>query len=184
VYCEESTLNDGPPRGLLIAAIGVSVSAVLAVLVIAWSQSRPPAQRSLVVPAVPAPQAASPECAALLAPLPQQLGDYQRAQPADPVPPATAAWRRGSDDQPILLRCGVGAPADFVQGVELRVIGGVQWFPVSEQDTGRTTWFVVDRPVYVALTTPRGTDATPVQQISEVVAAVLPAVPIRPGPAR
>jgi hypothetical protein len=184
VYCEETALKDGPPRGLLIAAIGVGVVAVLAVLVIARIQSRPPPQQPLIVPAVPAPQADSAECASLMAALPQHLGDYPRAQPADPVPPATAAWRMGTDDQPILLRCGVGQPADFVQGVELRVIGDVQWFPVTEQDAGRTTWFVVDRPVYVALTLPRGTGATPVQQMSEVVAAKLPAVPIRPGPPR
>lgn len=184
MYCEETALKDGPPRGLLIAAIGVAVSAVLAVLVIAWMESRPPPQRPLVVPAVPAPQADSAECAALMPALPQHLGDTTRAQPADPVPPATAAWRKGSDDQPILLRCGVGQPADFVEGAQLRVIGDVQWFPVPEQDTGRSTWFVVDRPVYIALTLPRGTDATPVQQVAEVVAAKLPAVPIRPGPPR
>jgi hypothetical protein len=168
----------------MIAAIGVAVSAVLAVLVIAWMEARPSPSRPLVVPAVPAPQADSAECAALMPALPQHLGDYPRAQPVDPVPPATAAWRKGPDDQPILLRCGAGQPADFVQGVELRVIGDVQWFPVTEQNTGRSTWFVVDRPVYVALTLPQGTGATPLQQISEVVAAKLPAVPIRPGPPR
>jgi hypothetical protein len=71
-----------------------------------------------------------------------------------------------------------------VVGVALREIGGVQWYPVSEQSTGRSTWFVVDRPIYVALTLPKGTGATPVQQISEVVTATMPAVPIRPGPPR
>jgi hypothetical protein len=184
VYCEETALNDGPPRGLLIAAIGVAVSAVLAVLVIAWLESRPAPPRALVVPAVPVPQGNSAECAAVMAALPQRLGDYGRAQPAAPVPPATAAWHKGDDDQPILLRCGVGQPADFVVGVELRVISDVQWFPVSEKDTGRSTWFVVDRPVYVALTLPDGTGAAPLQQISGVIAAKLAAVPIRPGPPR
>ena len=110
--------------------------------------------------------------------------DYRRATPVDPVPPGTAAWRSGDAEEPILLRCGVGAPSDFVVGTQLNVVNGVQWFRVAEQGTGRSTWFVVDRPVYVALTLPPGTGATPIQEMSDVVAAKLPAVPIRPAPPR
>jgi hypothetical protein len=159
---------------------------VLAVLVIAWLDkgAESPPQRPLVVPAVPVPQADSAECEALMAALPQKLGDDERAQIQSPVPPGTAAWRKGPDDQPILLRCGVGQPADFAVGAALREIGGVQWIAVEEQNTGRSTWFAVDRPVYLALTLPKGMGATPVQQISEVVGAKMPAVPIRPGPPR
>ncbi|HEX9176076.1 DUF3515 domain-containing protein [Mycobacterium sp.] len=177
-------LSDGPPRALLVAAVGVAVAAAVAVLVIAVTTSRQPQERPLVVPAVPVPQADAPECATLMGALPQRLGDYQRATPADPVPPGTAAWRSGSDDEPILLRCGVGQPTDFVVGAQINVVNTVQWFRVPEQSTGRSTWFVVDRPVYVALTLPQGTGATPIQEMSDVVAAKLPAVPIRPGPPR
>jgi Protein of unknown function (DUF3515) len=178
-----SALSDGPPRALLIVAVTVAVVAAAAVLVIAVMRSRPPKERPLVIPAVSAPQAATPECTTLMGALPQRLGDYQRATPADPVPPATAAWRSG-DTEPVLLRCGVGQPADFVIGSSIQVVNTVQWFRVAEQDSGRSTWFVVDRPVYVALTLPQGTGATPIQAISEVVAATLTAVPIRPGPPR
>jgi hypothetical protein len=179
----ETTLTDGPPRALLITALAVAVAAAVVVLAVAIANShRPAAQRPLVIPAVPAPQAGTPDCATLMAAMPQRLGDEDRATPADPVPPATAAWRSGSSDQPILLRCGVGQPAEFVAGAALKVIDGVQWFTVSEQGTGRTTWCGVDRPVYFALTLPHGSGATPVQQMSEIVAAKLPAVPIRPGP--
>lgn len=136
-----------------------------------------------MIPAVPAPQAENPECATLMAALPQRLGDAPRATPADPVPPATAAWR-SDDTEPILLRCGVGQPADFVVGSPIQIVNTVQWFRVTEQGTGRSTWFVVDRPVYVALTLPDGTGATPIQEVSDVVAAKLTAVPIRPGPPR
>jgi Protein of unknown function (DUF3515) len=170
---------------LLIIAIGIAVAAAIVVLVIAGIRSRAPQQqRPLVIPAVPAPQAASLQCATLMGALPQRLADYQRTTPADPVPPATAAWRTSSSDVPILLRCGIDQPADFVVGAEIRVVGAVQWFAVPEQSTGRMTWFVVDRPVYVALTLPQGPGLTPIQEISEVVAAKLPAVPIRPGPPR
>jgi len=177
-------LNDGPPRALLIAAVGVAVAGAVAVLVIAITQSQRPRERALVVPAVPVPQANTSECATLMGALPQRLGDYERAVPADPVPPGTAAWRSGNADEPILLRCGGGQPTDFVVGTALNVVDSVQWFRVAEQGTDRSTWFVVDRPVYIALTLPPGTGATPIQQMSEVVAAKLPAVPIRPGPPR
>src|SRR5271167_2275219 len=171
---EGSALTDDPPRALLIVAVGVAVAAAAAVLVIAALRSKPPQQQLLVIPAVPAPQADSPECATLMATLPQRLGDYQRTTPA------TAAWRSG-DTEPILLRCGVGQPADFVVGAPIQIVNTVQWFRVIEQGTGRSTWFVVDRPVNVALTLPQGTGATPLQEVSDLVAAKLPAVPIRPG---
>ena len=174
-------MTDGPPRALFIVAISVAVAALVAVLVIAIMRAKQPHQQALVIPAVPAPQANSAECAMLMAAVPQRLGDYQRATPAAPVPPATAAWRTG-DTEPILLRCGVGEPADFVVGAAIQVVNTVQWFRVTEQSTGRSTWFVVDRPVYVALTLPEGTGATPIQEISNVVAAKLDAAPIRPRP--
>jgi hypothetical protein len=118
-----------------------------------------------------------------MATLPQRLDDYQRTTPAAPVPPATAAWRSG-DTEPILLRCGVGQPADFVVGAPIQIVNTVQWFRVTEQGTGRSTWFVVDRAVNVALTLPQGTGATPIQEVSDLVAAKMPAVPIRPGSPR
>ena len=176
-------LTDGPPRALLIVAVGVAVAAAAAVLVIAAMHGKPPPPRALVIPAVPAPQADSPECATLMATLPQRLGDYQLSTPAARAPAATAAWR-SDDTEPMLLRCGVGQPTDFVVGAPLQIVDTVQWFRVTEQGTGRSTWFVVDRPVTVALTLPQGTGPTPIQEISDVVAAKLPAVPIRPAPPR
>ena len=58
----------------------------------------------------------------------------------------------------------------------------MQWFEVT--DEGRSTWFAVDRPVYIALTLPSGSGPTPIQQISEVIAQTVPAKPIDPAPAR
>ena len=133
-----TALSDGPPRALLVAAVGIAVAAAVAVLVISVLRSRTPQEHPLVVPAVPVPQADSPECATLMNALPQRLGDYQRTIPVDPVPPATAAWRTGADGEPILLRCGVGQPTDFVVGAQINVVNNVQWFRVLEQGTGRS----------------------------------------------
>ena len=86
--------------------------------------------------------------------LPDELGDYRRAAAADPAPAGAAAWQAAPDAEPVILRCGLDRPAEFVVGVPLQVVDAVQWFEVTDQ--GRSTWFAVDRPVYIALTLPAG----------------------------
>jgi Protein of unknown function (DUF3515) len=170
--------TDGPPRALLIAAIAVATAAIVAVLVVAALHRPPHQQQPVAIPALPAPQAGSPDCGKLMSALPQDLGDYRRATPAEPVPPAAAAWQKADDT--VILRCGLDRPADFVIGTPIQIVNAVQWFEVAE--SGRSTWFAVDRPVYMALTLPQGSGPTPIQQLSDVIARVLPATPIRPGP--
>jgi hypothetical protein len=171
--------SDGPPRTVLIAAVVVAVVAVAAVLTLAVMHRQPNHARPVVIPALPAPQADSPECQRLLTALPQQLGEYKRAAPAEPVPAGTAAWETGNDE-PVVLRCGLHKPADFVVGSPIQVVDAVQWFQVA--DSGRSTWFSVDRPVYIALTLPQNSGPTPIQQLSDVIAKTLAAVPITPNP--
>ncbi|HZA10993.1 DUF3515 domain-containing protein [Mycobacterium sp.] len=166
---------------MLIIAVAVATAAVIAVLVVAVASRGKPAQRPIALPALPAPQAAGPECRRLLSTLPRQLGDFPRATLAEPAPPGAAAWRQGGDD-PVVLRCGVDPPADFVVGSPIQVVDAVQWFPVI--DGGRSTWFAVDRPVYVALTLPQNSGPTPIQEVSDAITQTMPAVPIRPGPPR
>lgn len=176
-------LTDGPPGWLLITGIAIATAAVAAVLVVAATH-RTPQNQPLAIPAVPAPQAGSPQCQALLAALPARLGDFGRVTPAEPVPPATAAWRAGSGGDPIVLRCGLERPADFVVGAPISVVDTVQWFGQGEDSDDHTSWFTVDRPVYIALTLPAGPGPTPIQEVSDAIAARIPAVPINPGPPR
>ena len=159
----------------------MATAAVVVVLIVA-AVHRTPRSRPPVIPSMPAPQAASPQCRALMAALPQRLGDYQRAAAAEPVPPATAAWQGGAGAGPVVLRCGLDRPADFVVGAPIQVVDAVQWFRVADSSADLTTWFTVDRPVYIALTLPQGSGPTPIQQLSDVIAATIPSVPIRPGP--
>ncbi len=60
----------------------------------------------------------------------------------------------------------------------------MQWFEVSgaEQGIDASTWYAVDRPVYVALTIPNGSGPTPLQDISATVIDVLPQQEIDPAP--
>jgi len=131
---------------------------------------------------VPAPRADNPECRALLDALPDHLGDYRRAPAAEPAPSGAAAWQAAPDAEPVILRCGLERPAEFVVGAPIQVVDAVQWFELT--DAGRSTWFAVDRPVYIALTLPAESGPTPIQEISELIARTMAAKPIDPAPAR
>jgi Protein of unknown function (DUF3515) len=158
---------------------GVAVAAVLA---IAATRQSPPQQQPVAIASVPAPQAESPECQALLSALPDDLGDYRRAPTADPAPEGAAAWQAARDSEPVILRCGLDRPAEFIVGAPIQVVDAVEWFRIADEEA--ITWFVVDRPVYIALTLPQGSGPTPIQQISEIIAATIPSRPIDPAPAR
>jgi hypothetical protein len=182
-----SDADTGPPRAVMIAAVALAVVAIGVILAVAATRQAPP--QPVAVAAVPAPQAANAPCRALAQALPQRLGDYQRAPVAQPVPAGTAAWRAGPDSEPVVLRCGLDRPADFVVGSPIQIVDRVQWFEVAAEqqsagDAGRSTWYTVDRPVYVALTLPSGSGPTPIQELSEVIDRTIAAVPLNPAPAR
>jgi Protein of unknown function (DUF3515) len=176
----DAETRDGPPRTLLIAAVVVAAGAIIGILAFVALRQSPPGQQTVAIASVPAPKGDSAECRALLDALPEQLGDYRRAPAAEPTPPGAAAWT--ADGEPVILRCGLDRPAEFVVGSPIQVVDAVQWFELADQ--GRSTWFAVDRPVYVALTLPQGSGPTPIQEISDVIAKSLPAKPIDPAPAR
>lgn len=181
---DDSDDDGGPPRAVIIAAVALAVVAIGVILVVAATREAPP--QPVAVAAVPAPQADSAACRALSEALPQRLGDYQRASVAQPAPPGAAAWRTGPDSEPVVLRCGLDRPAEFVVGSPIQVVDRVQWFQVrSEQqsagDAGRSTWYAVDRGVYVALTLPSASGPTPIQQLSEVIDRTIAAVPVAPA---
>jgi len=169
--------DGGPPRSLIIAAVVLTVAAIAAVLAFAGSRRVPSAP--VAISAVPAAQADSPECQALLATLPDSLGDLPRAETAKPTPAGTAAWR--GDGEPVILRCGLERPAEFVIGTPIQMVDDIGWFRIDDSDIQRSTWVSVDRPVYIALTLPADSGATPIQAISEVISRTMPAIPIRPG---
>jgi hypothetical protein len=171
---------------VLIAAVALAVVAIGVILAIAATRQAPPPP--VAVPAAPAPHAGDAPCRALDDALPQRLGDYQRAPLAQPAPKGAAAWRAGSDREPVVLRCGLDRPAEFVVGSPIQIVDRVQWFQVasgeqSAGDAGRSTWYTVDRPVYVALTLPSGSGPTPIQQLSDVIDHTMAAAPINPAQA-
>ncbi len=185
VAAQVTAESDGPPRAVLIAAVALAAAVIGVILVVAANRQAP--ERPVVIPAVPAPQATGPGCKALLAALPQRLGEYRRAPVAEPTTAGATAWRTGPNSAPVILRCGLDRPAEFVVGSAIQVVDRVQWFQVAAQnpdEPGRSTWYTVDRPVYVALTLPSGSGPTAIQELSDVIDHTIPAVPIDPAPAR
>ncbi|OBJ01049.1 hypothetical protein A5660_24520 [Mycobacterium alsense] len=183
--------DTGPPRAVLFAAVALAVVTVGVILAIAAARHAPPPP--VVLPAAPAPHANDAACRALAEALPQRLGDYERAPLAQPPPEGAAAWRAGSGGEPVVLRCGLDRPGEFVVGSPIQVVDRVQWFQVAagpqsagppSGNAGRSTWYAVDRPVYVALTLPSGSGPTPIQELSDVIDRTVAAVPIDPAPAR
>ena len=172
----EGADTDGPPRAALIAALVVAIGTIGVILAIAATRHR---TTPAVIAAVPAPQAQDPACRKLSDALPQRLGDYNRAQVVQPAPVGAAAWQPAGAGDPVVLRCGLERPADFVVGSPIQVVDQVQWFEVSQDQ--RSTWYTVDREVYVALTLPQGSGPTPIQQLSELIDRLMPARPINPS---
>lgn len=179
-----TSASDGPPRAVLITAIVLAIGAVTAILVVAAVAQRQRGPAPVAVSAVPAPRADSSECARLVEALPERLGDFRRAPLVEPAPVGAVAWQGADGGEPLVLRCGVERPADFVVGAPVTVVDLVSWFRVQDSgEADRATWFAVDRPVYVALTLPPGSGPDAIQTVSTTVAQVLAARPVDPGPA-
>ncbi|KIU13760.1 DUF3515 domain-containing protein [Mycolicibacterium llatzerense] len=182
---------DGPPRGAIIAAIVVAVAAIVGLLAYA-ALRQAPEDKPVAIPlaSAPAPQADSEQCRALLAALPDTMGDFRRATLADPAPAGAAAWLGPTGIDAVVLRCGVERPDGFVVGAPLQMVNAVSWFEASGPSA--STWYAVDHGVvgdgkgttYVALTLPQGSGPTPIQTVSELIEKVMPARPLDPAPAR
>ncbi len=72
---------------LIATAVALPVALVVAVLVIAVMSNRHATREPLALGSVPAPAAAGQACTALLPALPDKLGDYTRAELAQPARP-------------------------------------------------------------------------------------------------
>lgn len=157
------------------------IAVIVAAVVVSGQSTRPPE----ALGPVDAPLADSSDCTAVLDALPEALGDYTKAELVDPAPVGARAWAPDDDaSDAVVLRCGLPRPLGFDVAAPLQVINGVQWFEVSGAGSGieASTWYTVDRPVYVALTVPNGSGPTPLQDASNAVSSALPQTPLDPAP--
>ncbi|WP_158890236.1 DUF3515 domain-containing protein [Amycolatopsis anabasis] len=185
---DSETETGAPPRTLIIIAAALAVALAVAVAVFGLvtgssdsaDNSAPKAGGPLPLVPVPAPQAGAPACTTLLGALPAELlsngAKLARRELANPAPPATVAW---GDANPIVLRCGLDRPPELNPSSPLRLIDGVKWLVVPGE--GTSTWYVVDREVYAALTVPDNAGTGPLQDVSATISKNLGVQPLRFG---
>ena len=80
---------------------------------------------------------------------------------------------------PVVLRCGLARPSELSATSQLRMISDVQWLELPGSDS--STWVIVDRGVYVALTVPTDAGTGPLQDISTTVRSP-PKQPVKTAP--
>jgi hypothetical protein len=79
-----------------------------------------------------------------------------------------------------VLRCGLPRPAELTPTSALLEVNGVRWLELDDglPDPVQVSYIAVDRPVYVALTTPVAAGSAPLQEVSDVVRTTLPAAAV------
>jgi Protein of unknown function (DUF3515) len=111
---------------------------------------------------------ADASCPALMSTLPVELmGEPSRRVRSDS--PFAYAW----GDPPVVLICGVAAPAGYVRGASTIQINDVQWY-VDTSAKDATVWTTVDRPVNVQVRLPASSDSAPVTSLTTQIAQALP----------
>jgi hypothetical protein len=169
-----------PPKAMIVIAVVIAVTLALVVavlgLIFGLSQRDDNNSGPLALVPIPAPQASSTACTALLRAAPTGLTSrgavLPRRELAAPAPVGSLAW---GTDNPVVLRCGLDRPPELTPTSQLRVINGVQWLEVLGE--GASTWYVVDREIYAALTVPSDAGTGPLQEISTAVSQTLPPQP-------
>jgi len=180
-----------PFRRIALIATAVLVPVVVAVIVLAHvlgggagdstarvvGPTAPPRAELPVLPVdvPPVTPQADADCPGLMRALPVELmrEPSRRVKSASPF---AYAW----GDPPVVLVCGVAAPAGFVRGASAIQINGVQWY-VDTSDKDTTVWTTVDRPVNVEVRVPASIDSAPVTSLTTQIAGSLPYREPTPG---
>jgi Protein of unknown function (DUF3515) len=166
----------------LLLAVAVAAIAINA-RVRGTGEHSPPDTGPLAVAPVDAPDASGPDCTALLAALPAELAGPDGPMPPRPIAdaaslPGVRAW--AATPRPVVLRCGLPRPAELTPTSALLEVNGVRWLQLDDglPEPVQVSYIAVDRPVYLALTTPVDAGSAPLQQLSDVVRETLPATAV------
>ena len=168
------TAAGGMRKTPMIIALCLSILLVFGVVVGARVLLGPAGQQQVAMSALPAAEADSPECVALVDSLPNKVFGHTRAQIMDPVPPGAAAWST-TELERVTLRCGVDMPFQYSTLSKTVDIDGTTWLPVSDMTPGSSleTWYSVNRFPVVAITadkTSTNNADNPVEPLSDSVA--------------
>jgi hypothetical protein len=169
---EAQSANSTSRSWPVIAALTVVVVAIATVAVLGVIQKNDPVTDTgpLPIASFDQPGVDSAACRSLMPTLPQQLAGEKR-RTLEGATDGIAAW----GDPATILRCGLETPAELTCSSALTQVDGVAWLQLPESGSGETTYIAADRSVRIALTIPDGSGTGEIQQISDLVAAALPA---------
>jgi hypothetical protein len=176
-----------PPVAIAIALPLLLAVAVAAIAITARvrgiGEPPPPDTGPLAVAPVDSPGASGPECTAVLAALPAELDGPDGPMPTRPIAdagslPGVRAW--AAAPRPAVFRCGLPRPAELTPTSALLEVNGVRWLQLDDglPQPVQVSYIAVDRPVYLALTTPVDAGSAPLQQLSDVIRETLPATAV------
>ena len=172
----------GPARIATLAALPV---AVLVGALVFWilggfqhstsgsQRAAPPATGPVLVDAPILDEHTAAVCRALLARLPQSLGDVPR-RPVTAGPDQNAAF----GDPPIILSCGA-TRAGIPQDAQLLELSKVCWWPEEKADA--SVWTTVDRQVSVRVTVPKAVAGEVLVDFSPSIVAAVPTLEAAPA---
>ncbi|QHN19972.1 DUF3515 family protein [Gordonia amarae] len=127
------------------------------------------------VESLAAPQSDSPDCAKLVAALPERFDGFSDKKTGDGI------VRYTSDDGDIIVRCGVERPKDLAPTSALQVVNPVQWFMTDTREGSGQAYVAVDRRPYVALWLPITAGNAPITDVSTAISKALPVAPLEFG---
>lgn len=172
-------------RTPVFLALGLAVLLVLGVLFGARFVSEQAGRQPVQISELPGTNSDHPECAPLLAKLPDEIAGLHRAELAEPVPAGAAAWISGQEDE-LTLRCGVNLPFQYSALSGIQEFSGTKWLQVVDPTAGDSleTWYSVDREPKVALTLYRVSEATAGMDTSAPAAELAAAMATMPEQAQ
>lgn len=171
-------------RPLILLSLGLALLLVAGVLIGSKLYLKQLNNQPVALTELPSPDADSPECAALVDSLPDELAGHSRAELLDPAPAGAAVWQSSSAER-VTLRCGVDAPLQFTELTPTDEIAGARWMKVVDPTPGSnlTTWFTVDRSPVVAVTADDAALHGRTSPVEDLDVSALPAADPAPGKA-
>lgn len=177
-------MSEGSTRRLSPAVIAsiitIPVMVIVGFITYAVLKSDDVTSADTPLKAMAAPEQTSPDCAKLIAALPETFEGFGKRETGDD---GMVSWPPGDQvPGPVQVRCGVDRPESLSPTSGLQVVDPVQWFLVSaETEAKGFLWYAVDHRPYVAIWLPENVGNGPIQQISTLIDQNLPTAPIDLG---
>ena len=170
------TSHDREPRRLSPALVATLIAIPVMVLTffVVVAALKPDGE-SNPVESLAAPQSDSPDCAKLVAALPERFDGFSDKKTGGGI------VRYAGDDGDIVVRCGVERPKDLAPTSALQVVNPVQWFMTDTREGSGQAYVAVDRRPYVALWLPITAGNAPITDVSTAISKALPVAPLEFG---